>query len=278
MRLAGEIRRTLLALAQGSSDWDAAQPLHVLGANSEQFARDLSSVLAAPVVAAPLNELLETPTDSSTSIDATALAPLAGLASLVAAGSAPPVDLLHPRRPPVGPSPTKTYVRAGVAAALVALAVGWQAYRNLQEPAEAAAAARAELAALRSHREDRAVDLSNAGAIQAWLDDSQNLLVALDELSQGFRQQSLSDASLAVDRDMAATRVTIAGRQATIAAAARSSDAIKGAEDRLRAAGYQVDRGPVDFASKALPEYPVGVTITASKPVATQNRAAEESP
>jgi uncharacterized membrane protein YccC len=190
------------------------------------------------------------------------VAPLAGLASALADRRPVLVDLLHPRRRPAPPNRLRTFALAGAAAALLIALVAWKGYRNLQEPLEAAEAARVERDALAPALEKLAVDETKAAAVRRWLNESTNLLAELDRLGPLLRPEPLDSDKFKADQDLVVTKVTVANRQITLDAVAKSSDALLPAESRLRAGDYRVERGPVDTNSQAVPGYTVSVSDT----------------
>jgi hypothetical protein len=186
----------------------------------------------------------------------------AALAAAAADRRTPPVDLLHPRKRPAPPSRARTYVLAGAAAALLAAALGWKAYRNLQTPLEDAATARAEQQALKPILEKLAVDETKAAAIRHWLDESTSLLAELDQLGPYLRPEPFDSDKFKAEQDLVVTKLTLTNRQMTLDAVAKASDAILPAEGRLRSGNYRVDRGPVETNSKTMPGYAVSVSDT----------------
>jgi hypothetical protein len=140
--------------------------------------------------------------------------------------------------------------------------MAWKAFRNLQEPLEAAALARAEREALTPVLEDLASDEIKAAAVRRWLDESTNLLTEMDYLSQQLRPEPLESDKFNAEQDMVLTKLTLAKRQLTLDGVVKTSEAYPLAESRLRAANYKVDRGPVESNSQAVPGYGVSVSDT----------------
>jgi hypothetical protein len=259
--LGGELRRTLLALAQTPGGQHGTVKCVYIGSNADEIAGELGATLSKPVQAAPLDQLVRV-TSEDRPIPLVELAPAAALAAAAADRRTPPVDLLHPRKRPAPPSRARTYVLAGAAAALLAAALGWKAYRNLQTPLEDAATARAEQQALKPILEKLAVDETKAAAIRHWLDESTSLLAELDQLGPYLRPEPFDSDKFKAEQDLVVTKLTLTNRQMTLDAVAKASDAILPAEGRLRSGNYRVDRGPVETNSKTMPGYAVSVSDT----------------
>jgi hypothetical protein len=98
--------------------------------------------------------------------------------------------------------------------------------------------------------------------VRRWLNESANLLTELDRLGPLLRPEPLDSDKFKADQDLVVTKVTVANRQITLDAVAKSSDALLPAESRLRAGNYRVERGPVDTNSQAVPGYTVSVSHT----------------
>ncbi len=117
-------------------------------------------------------------------------------------------------------------------------------------------------------------DEQQATAIQAWLDQSLNLLTELDYLGKQLRPQPLDSADFKVDQDLVVTKLAVTNRQLTLDAAARTSQALQPAEKRLRDAAYRVSRGAVDAQAKAVPGYTVSVSAVLERGGAAAVRGA----
>lgn len=258
--LSGELRRTLLSLAQSHhADRSAARCVYC-GTNAEAVAGQLGALLSKPVLAVPLETLVEVPdATGGTTPSRIELAPLAAIAAALAERRAPLVDLLHPRRRPVPASRMRTYVLAAIAAAALAGALAWQGYAKLQAPLAAAAEADAQRAALEPMLESLAADQESAAAIGAWVDGSPNLLVEVDALAERLRPEPLDSDAFKADEDFVLTKLMLANHEFTLTASAKSNAALQPAEGRLRAGDYRVDRGVVDWNSTAVPGYGVSV-------------------
>lgn len=258
--LASELRRTLLAISRDGDDANIS--LCVIGFHGPTLAAQLTAALGRPVEGRAVGDAVETVDSGLEAVWKPEFAPMAGLAAELSARKLPPVDLIHPRRRPVPPKQTRMHVLAAVAAALLAALIVYKCYRNLQEPLEAAATAAAELKLLEPELESRASDESRAAAIQRWLDESGNLLIELSDASRALRPQPTSAPDFSRDQDLVVTKLVTANGISTLSAAARNSDSVRPAEERLRQAGYHVNRGPLDFGAKSVPEYGVGVSLT----------------
>ncbi len=237
--LAGELRRTLISLSQMAGAPSAALPCTFCGAHAEAAAGQLAAALGRPVRAAALDDLVNAPIE-----DASEVAPLAALAAAIDRPS--PIDLLHPHRPPAPPSHKRTYALAGAAAACVAALLAWTAYRNIHTPLDAAAAADAERLKLGPTLEKMEEIEKQAAAVNDWLGSSVNLLTELDYLGQHLRPKPLDDKEFNSGEDLVITKLTVAGRQITIDAAARSTEALQPIERRLRDANYRVSRNVLE--------------------------------
>jgi hypothetical protein len=263
--LAGELRRTLLSLAQSPDGRRTPIKCAYIGENAEQVAGELSATLSKPVQAASLQRVVDVSAATPAEAPLVEVAPLAALAASLAEHRAAPIDLLHPRRRPAPPSRARTYALAGAAAALLLALVAWKAYRNMQEPIEAAALARAQREALTPVMEELAGDETKAAAVRRWVDESTNFLTEFDYLSQHLRPEPLESDKFKAEQDMVLTKLTLAKRQLTLEGVVKTSEAYPLAESRLRAANYKVDRGPVEANSQAVPGYSVSVSDTVER-------------
>jgi hypothetical protein len=266
--LAGEYRRTLLALSQPAATNGAPPRCVYCGENAAELAGELASRLSRPVDAASLAEYVEAPAGSAASL--VDLAPMAAHGSAVAERRAPHLDLLHPRRRPMPPSRKRTYVLAAAAAGLAVLLAAWQGYRRLNEPLEAAAAARAEQTELEPLIERLSEDQKNAAAIRTWIDEAPNLLDELDHLGQQLRPEALDSEKFKPDEDLVVTKLSLNEGIWTVDAVAKSNAALQPAEQRLRKGDYLVDRGVVDPKAEGVPGYTVKVTATVERTAPTE--------
>jgi hypothetical protein len=253
--LAGELRRTLLSLSQHGGVAAGAIPLMYCGDDATRIAGQLSATLSRPVRGVPLEELVETPTT-----DAAEVAPLAALAGAAANGRKSPVDLLNPHRPPAPPSQKRTFVLAGAAAGLVASLLAWNGYRRISTPLAEAAEATAKQTELAPTLTRLKTEEDKAAAVDAWLGQSVNLLTELDHLGQQLRPKELSDKEFNSGEDLIVTKLSLAGRQITLEASARSTDAVQAIERRLREGRYRVMRGVVESKSEGTPGYEARVS------------------
>lgn len=259
--LGGELRRTLLALAQSPGEQRGAPKCVYLGDNADEIAGELGATLSKPVQAVALSRLIELAPEAA-GANVLDLAPMAALAAAVAEGRPAVIDLLHPRRRPAPPSRRRTYALAGVAAAAALAMVLWQGYRNLQEPLEAAAAANASREALAPLLEAYAQDETKAAAIGAWCDASVNLLTELDHLAAQLRPEPLASDKFKQDEDVVLTKLVVTQRDLAVEGAVKRVEARQAIENRLRAANYQVDRGPGGAKAEGVPGYEISVAGT----------------
>jgi hypothetical protein len=257
--LAGEVRRTLLTLPDAASSQTAS--VRVMAEQPASLAKTLTSRLGRAVEPAPISELADWPKQLPEGLSPLALAPLVGLAKQLASGQAPLVDLLSPRRGPAPPNRTRP-LALGAAAGLLGVAVAaWSVYRNITTPLAAAAAADVELKSMERELTIRAKDESAAAEIERWLDGRAELLKLLGDASLSLRPDALSAPDYKVDQDVCVTKISTSGRRTTLNVSARKGEAIPLVEQRLREAGYHVDRGPIDFQSKAVADYPLSVAL-----------------
>jgi hypothetical protein len=260
--LGGELRRTLLALAQSQTEQRGAVKCVYIGANADEIAGELGATLSKPVQAVPLERLVDV-TGAGAGVNLVEAAPMAALAAAAAEHRPSAIDLLHPRRRPAPPSRKRTYALAGVAAAALAALIAWRGYRNIQEPLEAAEAARAARESMTPILEAYAKDVEKAAAIERWLKSSANLLTELDHLGRQLRPEPLTSDKFKADGDVVLTKLALSGRELTLDAAVKNNTAIQPIENRLRTAGYSANRGPVEpKAEGGVPGYGVSVVGT----------------
>lgn len=263
--LGNELRRTLLSLAQSQDAASANPRCYYIGENADEIAGEIGATISKPVQATSLEQVVHAGADAdlaSAELSLIEVAPLAALAAAAAEGRPAPVDLLHPRRRPPAPSRARTYALAAAAALAGVAMIGWQGYRNLQEPLEIAAAADAERQALAPTLEAYAADEAKAAAIRSWLGQSANLLTELDAVSTRLRPEPLASEAFAADQDLVLTKLVLANRQVSFDAVAKNTDAIPPAERRLRSGSYRVERGAVELRAEGVPGYTVRVSET----------------
>lgn len=263
--LGNELRRTLLALAQSHDPGSASPKCYYIGENADEIAGELGATISKPVLALPLEKLIDLHADvdlKAAALSLVDIAPLAALAAAAAEGRRAPIDLLHPRRRPPAPNRARTYILAAAAAIAGVAMIGWQGYRNIREPVDIAAAADAERKALAPTLEAYAADEAKAAAIRTWLGQSANLLTELDSVSTRLRPEPLASEKFSPDQDLVLTKLVLANQQLTFDAAAKSNDAIPPAERRLREGSYRVERGAVELKAEGLPGYTVSVSET----------------
>ncbi|MCC6491428.1 MAG: hypothetical protein IT424_00215, partial [Pirellulales bacterium] len=191
--LGGELRRTLLSLAQSDFEPRSATKCIYIGADADEIAGELGATLSKPVQAVPIDRLVEAAQFEQVA-PLSETGPMAALAAAVMERQAAPIDLLHPRRRPAAPNRNRTYVLAGIAAAALVLLLVGNGYRRLRQPLEAAEIARAEQQALEPTLKALATDEVKARSVRQWLDGSVNLLTELDRLGLQLRPTPLGSA------------------------------------------------------------------------------------
>jgi hypothetical protein len=269
--LAGELRRTLLTLAQRGGSENVQ--VEIVGADdAAAWAHDLDPKLPAPVIAAAAPWIASLAAACPDPKLAPHLVPLAGLAAQGARQEPPYVDLLHPHRPPEPPQRWRTYALAAVAGVALAALTGLQVYRNVQEPRAAAAAAEAQLAALQPTLEGLQVDERRAAEIATWLSTGPHVLEELEQLTTDLRPQPTDDPAARETPDFVVTQLSAAGRQWTLQGAVREQRTIQQVESQLRSGPWRVDRGSIEQGESGQPEYNVrfSVLLTPQEPAAAK--------
>jgi hypothetical protein len=260
--LAGELHRTCLALQQEHPE-GLADVIHVFARGTQAPLVDaLPKWMPAQVRRwAPKWELAATPVaDDPTDGVSCGWEPLAGLALALAAGQPSPLDLLHPRKPPVPPSQARTWALAGAAGVALAAWLGWQAHLNIQGPRAAAAEARAQREAMAPTLEGLQQDERKAQRVEQWLSEDGRLLARLEQLALQVRPYALDEEGFSPVQDIVVNRMDVKSDQWTLQASARSPESVLPLENRLRDAGHRVDRGVVTPGDDSVPGYPVRFT------------------
>lgn len=280
--LPAELRRTALAFER---DRQAGRELQV----QSLVIGDRDAVSAAAEVAAadtqPFRTLDVTETfevdskaaDDDAAVHTTLLAPLVGLAADEAAGRAPPIDLLHPRRRPQPPSRKRQLTLAAGAALSLAAALVWQFYQQAQAPlraAEDAAAQEARLSALVAELVD---DVQQHDRVADWLSETPNLLDAMTALSVRLRPQPLTTEDFPLEHDAVVTRITQANRSFTLTAAVRDAKAAGPVENRIRDDLHRVTREQLEAAEGGPAGYGQQFVARIER-IATDAEAAEATP
>jgi hypothetical protein len=274
--LAGELRRTLMSVAQLANAPASSLRCVYCGERADEVAGLLSAALSRPVRAVPLEQTVAVPSSEQAAL--AELTPLAVVGAVAAEGRPPAMDLLHPHRPPAPPSRRRTYILAGLAAASLVLLVAAMAYRRLQAPLAAAAADDAQREALADQLEAYAEDETQAAAIDGWLGESLNLLTELDHLSRQLRPQPLDAADFNADQDVVLTRLSLTLRQLALAAAVKSTEAVLPVETRLREGDYHAERGPMEPQTEGVPGYVVSVATVLERVDESAADGAEAAP
>jgi len=253
-----ELQRTLLAIHQ-TSFADGIESIRLLGSDSQQLAElsePLRNGLEMPVEVVDLaQEISEITADSSSALSSAVLLPMAGLALEEAAGVAPPVDLLHPRKRPNRNIAIRTYALAAAAMVALCMLLGWSGYSKLQAPLQAATHAETSLKQLEDELVELREETGQATDIRAWLAQSANLLDELDKLSESARPQPLDAEDFPVEQDVVLSRLNLDNRRLTFEAVARSTTSMWPFEQRVRNSGRDIQRDRVD-RNDQLPEYP----------------------
>jgi hypothetical protein len=257
--LAGQLRRTMLSLAQEGIVTDDAQ-IYIIGepfAALQLLASALGEQLNRPVEAVRSTEVIYPSADD---LERSELLPQLGLAQQAARNESPQLDFLHPRKPPASKSSRRTMVLAGAAAALLALLVGWQGYAALNDPLTAAAKLDDELAEVNQELESLQVEERDATRIRDWLSASPNVLTELADLSKDWRPQTFDSAEFAIATDGVLKRIDINNRRIVLDGMVTSSAAVQPLENRLRDNGHRVRREQSDPATDG-GQYPWQVQI-----------------
>jgi hypothetical protein len=186
--------------------------------------------------------------------------PLLGLAWQAVQEQSPPLDLLHPRKPPEPKSNRRTLVLGGVAAALLAAMVGWQGYRNLYEPLWTAEKLQDELLIVNQELEPLEAEERDAARIREWLEASPNLLTELGALSEDWRPQKFDSPEFTIANDGVLKRIDITNRRLVVTGNVASAAAVQPLENRLRDTGHRVRREQSDPATDG-GQYPWQVQI-----------------
>lgn len=253
--VAKELRRTILAFSQEQPQSGDPQ-VQLVGDRWEDLAHladELQTKLQRKVQAIKAETAVSGVGQDG---DVEVSLPVLGIALDEAAGNAPLIDLLHPRRRPPPRTSRRTYALAAAAAASLAALVGWQGYANLQAPLAAAEAAQAEVKVLQQSSDAMREYEQRAGSIRGWLANSVNLLDELEVISNHVRPEPLDAESFPADDDVVVGKVVLQNRQFTIDALAKENRDVQPLEYRLRDGIHRVQRGKTE-PSDALPGYPL---------------------
>jgi len=252
--IAGELRRTLLALSQ---DYDIREATVSFVGNQHRQLAELASALdeQLEVAVQSLDVTAQHPSFPAEETASMPALPLAGLAIDESEGNQPLVDLLHPHQRPQAQLNVRTYALAAAAGILLAALFGWLSYAKLHAPLKRAAEDQAELTLLKEPLESLIQYEQRAAAIRDWQADAPNLLVHLQQISQCLRPEALDADGFSVDQDVVLESFGLDKRGLTIDALARSSHAVQPLESRLRESGYRPQRGKSD-PSETIKDYP----------------------
>ncbi|MDC0935512.1 hypothetical protein OAS39_04435 [Pirellulales bacterium] len=207
-------------------------------------------------------------------------APLIGLASNLAEGKSPAIDLLHPRQRPKPQSRTRIYSLAATAVIAAVGAVVWQGYNNLNAPLVAAAEATAEVEELTPMIEALESDVEQRQRVADWLAKSPNLMDAVATLSLRLRPEELDSESFSVEQDATVTRLTQSETSFTVVTAIPNADVAGAIENRLRDDRLIVSRQRLEKAEDAPAGYGhrLIVQIEKAPDSAADNADEEEAP
>lgn len=262
--LAGELRRTRLALGQIHQSAGSADVYLAGDHPPRELADRLEATLGMPVIAVDARQAFVV---QDVGDDVGDWAAVASLAAHAAAGHRPALDLLNPRRPPAQATNVRTYLLAAAAAVAAVGMLGWRGYRNVNEPLEAAAAADAERTVLVEMSDELAVDKQRAAAIERWQAAAGGFLPLLADVARSARPESLDAEEFPEGADVVVTRANLTGRVLTLDGAAKDAAALQPFESRLRARGYRVDRGTLNIEQSPVKGYSVAFSVTL-RPVA----------
>ena len=172
----------------------------------------------------------------------TAHFPLSGLALDETENRVPLVDLVNPRHAVEPPDRGRTYALSTAAVVSLLALVGWQGYRNISIPQQAAALAEQELAELEKPIKEYKKDETQASAIRKWTSSNVHLLNELEILSTKLRPEPLSNKDFLVDSDLVVQNLNLQGQQFTLDAVAKNKNAVSQLEARLRDDRHRVSR------------------------------------
>jgi len=261
-----ELRRTMLAIAQqqpaieGISIWIAGKRpdklTELIDVLDRKFEVDILPMDFSSDSAIVSAKLFQNPSAADTM-------PLVGLALDEAAGNAPLIDLLHPRKRIIRRSNTRLYALAGAALFAAVAFVGGKAYSNLNAPIVKADIAKEEMALLKKNKKDLLADEEFEKTVQNWMSESPNMLTELQLLSKIVRPTALDNEKFSVDQDVVVEKLDIGGRQMTIDFAARKYPELQPLEDRLRSDGKRrVQRDGTAELEDTIPNYPWHIRST----------------
>ncbi len=269
--VATQLKRTEIALSQRFPKIDNTTT-YLIGSASQQLTA-LGTKLSAQ-----LNSHIEIPASPFEVVQAASSPaveePILALASAALAGESPLVDLINPHAPPAPATRLQTYYLAAAAALALFALVGWQAYRNVQEPLERAAEMQAEIDLYEESADELRQAEGEVASIRAWLDSSVNLLSEMRLIAKHVRSEPLDSESFDVEDDIVVGKIEMRNRQFTIEAYAKDTSDLQPVEYRLRDGKHRVRRGETSRAEE-VNGYPVKFTAIVDVTDGTQVEGGE---
>ncbi|MBM4000813.1 MAG: hypothetical protein FJ297_14955 [Planctomycetes bacterium] len=229
-RVGNEIRRTL-ALAHAGDD--SSVSIYLIGASddSDALANLLTEQTSLPT--ATIHPFSYCAEDSESQVPSECAA-LVGVACAWNR-TAIPIDLLHPRRPPVKPGPWRRAVLWGGVAAAVLIALGAMAWKDAADESAAIAERRNEFKQLGA-RSRRALELRDlVESVDAWRRDEIAWLDRIRELSE-----QLPDGEQLVIRRMSMSTGSDGNGVIDLAVQVSAPGVVADLEDAIRGRGHSV--------------------------------------
>jgi hypothetical protein len=248
--LLGEIRRTMAAVRQQSTDRQVSQVI-ICGAESSaaksgQLGSELVTIFD-PTTHAPAGLTTRGVAAESLSRFSAVL----GMALNEADRRAPIVDFANVRRKTESRRFGRVQVLASAVAALVALWFGVHVWKQLSGPAADLAELQKRIHAAQAEAEMYKSVTAQAAAVDHWMATDVTWLDELDEFSHRVRPQPLAAKDFPVANDAVITQLTLTrpqganpvGGKMDVQAVAKSSAAVASLEQRLRDPSHTVSAG-----------------------------------
>jgi hypothetical protein len=249
-----ELRRTQASIASelGVDGIDSIV-WHVVGDSDRPLVENVAERLGRPV---DTIDLLATQGVETTGVEwpeaAAAFTPLLGIA-LADLERSQAIDFLAPRRREVKKLPKRTLALAGAAAALFLLGAGYWLYEGVASQQRDAAEKRALAAQINQDIEAISLHVERAKKVEAWLKTDVVWLDEIDRLALAQRPKPVDDKAFDEETDIVLSsiegRTAGAGRGAggslTVKGSARSNEAIRQLDQRLRAGDHSVSSGTI---------------------------------
>jgi Tfp pilus assembly PilM family ATPase len=262
--LVAEIRRTLAAARQQSGDRQVDRVLlcgneaAVDQADSMVDELEMSATMFDPAAHAPSGL-------SNQGLDAAAVprfAAVLGMALTEADRRPPIVDFVNVRQRVAAGRFGRQYVLAAATAAIVALGLGFQMWRQTVAPARELAEVQNELKGLEPLVKQAEQMTAKAAAVERWLATDVTWLDGLNTLSQRLRPVLLVEKDFPVAEDLVTTQLTFsrppandpAAGRIDLLALAKSDSAVAALEERLRDEQHHVSTGKLG-RDKSVPGY-----------------------